>query len=154
MWNPYSYHELKRSMNQSVISNQLLSCEKKWPVVGISVCKTFEPVCGSCWQNDLALSEIIQKHTFVGIADFQRCLSLVQHETKLYLVNHAALSEEFFYQLGLRQFGNFHKIKLEPPPPLRELIKLAIGADEQFLKAGLDLESGITVSGSFAKLFI
>lgn len=38
-------------------------------------------------------------------------------------------SEELFYQLGLRQFGNFPKLKLEPPAPLRPLIKLAIDAD-------------------------
>jgi DNA mismatch repair protein MLH1 len=39
-----------------------------------------------------ALTDIIEKHTFVGIADYGRCLSLVQYETKLYLVNHAALA--------------------------------------------------------------
>ncbi|KIJ39060.1 hypothetical protein M422DRAFT_210572 [Sphaerobolus stellatus SS14] len=58
------------------------------------------------------LSEILEKHTFVGIVDVNRCLSLIQHATKLYLVNHGALAEDLFYQLGLRQFGNFGKFKL------------------------------------------
>lgn len=38
------------------------------------------------------LSEIIQNHIFVGIVDASRCLSLIQHSTKLYLVNHGVLS--------------------------------------------------------------
>ena len=38
--------------------------------------------------------------------------------------------EELFYQLGLRQFGDFNRIKLEPPPPLRTLVTLAVDAEE------------------------
>lgn len=38
------------------------------------------------------LTEIIRKHTFVGIVDDYRCLSLIQHATKLYLLNHTALA--------------------------------------------------------------
>ncbi|KAJ7057859.1 hypothetical protein C8F01DRAFT_1256472 [Mycena amicta] len=37
------------------------------------------------------LSEILEKHTFVGIVDLHKCLSLMQHATKLYLVNHVAI---------------------------------------------------------------
>lgn len=40
----------------------------------------------------LELAEILQKHVFVGIVDLGRCLSLVQHSKKLYLVNHGALA--------------------------------------------------------------
>ncbi|KAI0694214.1 DNA binding protein [Cytidiella melzeri] len=76
------------------------------------------------------LAEIIQKHVFVGIVDLGRCLSLIQHSKKLYLINHGALCEELFYQLGLIQFGNFNRIKLEPAPSLRKLIKLAVDAEE------------------------
>lgn len=42
------------------------------------------------WHTDL--SEILEKHVFVGIVDLDRCLSLLQHSTKLYLVNHGALA--------------------------------------------------------------
>ncbi|EGO03568.1 hypothetical protein SERLA73DRAFT_165231 [Serpula lacrymans var. lacrymans S7.3] len=76
------------------------------------------------------LTEIIGKHTFVGFVDLPRCLSLVQHSTKLYLVNYGALAEELFYQLGLRQFANFGKLKLDPPPPLRTLVSLAVDNEE------------------------
>lgn len=37
------------------------------------------------------LGEIMTKHAFVGIADKYQCLSLIQHSTKLFLVNHASL---------------------------------------------------------------
>jgi len=37
------------------------------------------------------LSEILEKHTFVGIVDTHKCLSLVQYSTNLYLVNHSSL---------------------------------------------------------------
>ncbi|KAJ7839580.1 histidine kinase-like ATPase [Mycena olivaceomarginata] len=101
------------------------------------------------------LSEILEKHTFVGIVDLNKCLSLIQHSTKLYLVNHGALayavihftsqrtseshlfSEELFYQLGLRQFGNFSRLKLQPPPPLRTLIEIAVELEETTEESGL-----------------
>ncbi|KAH9985620.1 DNA binding protein [Russula compacta] len=76
------------------------------------------------------LTEILQKHVFVGVVDLVRELSVVQASTKLYLVNHAALAEELFYQLGLRQFGNFPRLKLDPPAPLRPLITLAVNAEQ------------------------
>lgn len=41
---------------------------------------------------ETVLTDIIQKHVFVGVVDLQRSLSLLQHETKLYLVNQAALA--------------------------------------------------------------
>ncbi|KAJ6486921.1 histidine kinase-like ATPase [Mycena sanguinolenta] len=83
------------------------------------------------------LSEILEKHTFVGIVDLNKCLSLIQHSTKLYLVNHGALAEEVFYQLGLRQFGNFSRLKLQPPPPLRTLIEIAVELEETTEESGL-----------------
>jgi len=76
------------------------------------------------------LSEVLDNHIFVGIVDMDRCLSLLQHSTKLYLVNHGALAEELFYQLGLRQFGDYSRLKLEPPPSLRAMVKLAVNAEE------------------------
>ncbi|ESK91760.1 dna mismatch repair protein [Moniliophthora roreri MCA 2997] len=81
-------------------------------------------------QKHKGLSEILEKHTFVGIADLDLCLSLIQHSTKLYLVNHGALAKELFYQLGLRQFGNMSRMKLDPPPSMRKLIEIAVEAED------------------------
>ncbi|POY75927.1 hypothetical protein BMF94_1011 [Rhodotorula taiwanensis] len=93
------------------------------------------------------LDAIIKNHIFVGVVDLVSCQSTIQHQTKLYMIGHARLayvppvlvekeqriwltapmiSEELFYQLGLRQFGRFSRIKLTPPPPLRKLLKLAV----------------------------
>ena len=49
-------------------------------------------LCHAMLTEPLVLSEIIENHTFVGIADLRRCLSLIQHSTKLYLVDHGTLS--------------------------------------------------------------
>ncbi|KAA1476635.1 DNA mismatch repair protein MutL [Dentipellis sp. KUC8613] len=76
------------------------------------------------------LTEILEKHTFVGVVDLERELSLVQHSTRLYLVSHGALAEELFYQLGLRQFGNLPRLQLDPPPSLRDLVTLAVDAED------------------------
>ncbi|KAI0249724.1 DNA mismatch repair protein [Lactifluus subvellereus] len=76
------------------------------------------------------LTEILQKHVFVGVVDLVRELSVVQVMTKLYLVNHGALAEELLYQLGLRQFGNLPRLKLDPPAPLRPLITLAVDTEQ------------------------
>lgn len=92
------------------------------------------------------LSEILAQHTFVGVVDAPRCLSLVQHGTRLYLLNHGALSAELFYQLGLRQFGNFSRIRLDPPPDLRTLIALAVDAEEGVVQNGLDPHDIVNVS--------
>jgi len=94
----------------------------------------------------IELSEILEKHTFVGIVDLPRSLSLIQYSTNLYLVNHGSLAyvlvlwivdsnvmgvfrEELFYQLGLRQFGDFRRLKLEPPPPLWTLVEIGVDAE-------------------------
>ncbi|KZO89442.1 hypothetical protein CALVIDRAFT_569915, partial [Calocera viscosa TUFC12733] len=86
------------------------------------------------------LAEIIAEHTFVGIASLGLCLTLVQSSTKLFLMNHAALSEELFYQLGLMQFGNIGKLTLEPAPSLEELVRLAVGAEKAIKEQGLNAE--------------
>ncbi|KAI1798126.1 DNA binding protein [Ganoderma leucocontextum] len=83
------------------------------------------------------LGEILAKHTFVGVVDAPRCLSLVQHNTRLYLLNHGALAAELFYQLGLRQFGNLSRIRLDPAPDMRTLVALAVDAEEGLEESGL-----------------
>ncbi|KAI6131443.1 histidine kinase-like ATPase [Pisolithus croceorrhizus] len=84
------------------------------------------------------LTEIIRNHIFVGFVDNIRCLSLIQHSTKLYLVNHATLAEEMFYQLALRQFGNYRRLRLDPHPPLRTLVELAVNVERGTEQSGLE----------------
>lgn len=79
----------------------------------------------------IRLSDMLTHHVFVGIVDLNRGLSLMQHSTRLYLVNHIALAEELFYQLALRQFGNINRIRLSPSPPLSELVRIAVDAEDE-----------------------
>lgn len=58
-------------------------------------------------------------------------------------------SEELFYQLGLRQFNNFAKFRLEPAPPLRKLISIAVDAEDGISRAKLTKEQATEVSGRF-----
>ncbi|GAA6046741.1 hypothetical protein JCM3770_003144 [Rhodotorula araucariae] len=72
------------------------------------------------------LEAIVKGHIFVGVADLATAQSMIQHRTKLYLANHAILAEELFYQLGLRQFGRFSRIRLKPAQNLRQIVRLAV----------------------------
>jgi len=51
--------------------------------------------------------------------------------------------EEFFYQLGLRQFGNYNRLRLEPPPSLQILVKLAVEAEPDFPHATMSVDQAV-----------
>ncbi|GAA98976.1 hypothetical protein E5Q_05664 [Mixia osmundae IAM 14324] len=82
-------------------------------------------------------SAIFADHTFVGVVDSDRGLSLIQHATKLYIARHDECLEELFYQLGLRQFGQMGRMLLDPPPKLSELIQIAVDHEPQVTNAHL-----------------
>ena len=71
---------------------------------------------------------IIAGHTFVGCVD--RKQALVQHSTRLYLVNTTTLTRHFFKQLLLRDFGALGALRLNPPPSVYELALLALDQEE------------------------
>jgi DNA mismatch repair protein MLH1 len=54
-------------------------------------------------------------------------------------------SGELFYQLGLRQFGNLSRLKLEPPPPLRVMVALAVEAEPTVHRSRMTKEEIIDV---------
>ncbi|MFT7816357.1 DNA mismatch repair protein Mlh1 isoform X2 [Arapaima gigas] len=74
------------------------------------------------------LQELLQNHTFVGCVTPQ--WSLVQHHTKLYLLDVTRLSQELFYQILMYDFGNFGVLRLSSPAPLYDLAMLALDMDE------------------------
>ena len=74
------------------------------------------------------LKDIIANHTFVGCAS--REFALVQHTTKLYVVNIHNLTKNFFYQLMLEEFGNADILNIEPAPSVEELALLALDLEE------------------------
>ncbi|KAK3294783.1 histidine kinase-like ATPase [Chaetomium fimeti] len=90
------------------------------------------------------LTEIFANHTFVGVVDERRRLAAIQGGVKLFLVDYGRVCFEYFYQLGLTDFGNFGVIRFSPPLDLKELLTLAAqqekdaaaaedgGSDEEF----------------------
>ncbi|XP_070771666.1 DNA mismatch repair protein Mlh1 isoform X2 [Enoplosus armatus] len=74
------------------------------------------------------LQEMLQNHSFVGCVNPQ--WTLIQHHTKLYLLNTTKLSQELFYQILIYDFGNFGVLRLSTPAPLYELAMLALDSEE------------------------
>jgi len=52
---------------------------------------------------------------------------------KLYLVDYGMVSNEYFYQVGLTDFGNFGTIKFDPPLSVRELVELAARQEKEMV---------------------
>ena len=71
------------------------------------------------------LTEVFASHTFVGIVDERRRLAAIQGGVKLFLVDYGMFCSEYFYQVGLTDFGNFGAIRFDPPLDLRDLLRLA-----------------------------
>ncbi|KAK9687085.1 DNA mismatch repair protein Mlh1 [Basidiobolus ranarum] len=86
-------------------------------------------------QSHHGLTQLFGNHTFVGVVDDS--LALIQHQTKLYLVNYQTISEELFYQLILKEFCNFGSIILSSPAPIGELLTIAL---EEERKHGLEMD--------------
>ena len=71
------------------------------------------------------LTEIFAGHTFVGVVDERRRLAAIQGGVKLFLVDYGMVCNEYFYQVGLTNFGNFGTIRFNPPLNLKELLAIA-----------------------------
>ncbi|KAI5917233.1 histidine kinase-like ATPase [Camillea tinctor] len=71
------------------------------------------------------LTEIFANHTFVGIVDERRRLAAIQGGVKLFLIDYGRACFEYFYQVGLTDFGNFGAIKFQPALDLREVLTIA-----------------------------
>ncbi|KAF4587389.1 MutL-like protein [Ophiocordyceps camponoti-floridani] len=79
------------------------------------------------------LTEKFSSHAFVGIVDERRRLAAMQSGVKLYLVDYGLASYEYFYQLGLTDFGNFGTMRFVPPLSLTNLLTMAAEAEKKML---------------------
>jgi DNA mismatch repair protein MLH1 len=70
---------------------------------------------------------------------------------KLYLVDYGLACNEFFYQVGLTDFGNFGVIKLDPPPKLVDLLQIAVDAEKEEQADGNNPEAA-TILANAAEL--
>lgn len=71
------------------------------------------------------LTEIFATHTFVGLVDERRRLAAIQGGVKLYLIDYGRVCFEYFYQVGLTDFGNFGVIRFSPSLDLRDVLRIA-----------------------------
>lgn len=72
------------------------------------------------------LTDVYANHTFVGIADEAKRIAAIQGGVKLFLVDYGMTAAEYFYQLGLTDFGNYGTIRFNPPLALSELLQIAV----------------------------
>ncbi|KAH8680873.1 histidine kinase-like ATPase [Xylariales sp. PMI_506] len=72
-----------------------------------------------------SLTEVFASHTFVGIVDERRRLAAIQGGVKLYLIDYGRACFEYFYQVGLTDFGNFGAIRFQPALNLRDVLRIA-----------------------------
>lgn len=79
-------------------------------------------------QHD-SLTSIFSSHTYVGLVDEQRRIAAIQAGVKLFLVDYGAVCKEYFYQIGLSDFGNFGPINLESQPRLLDLLSLGVAVE-------------------------
>jgi DNA mismatch repair protein MLH1 len=86
------------------------------------------------------LSDIITSHIFVGIVDTRRRIAAIQSGVKLLLVDYGMLCNEYFYQVGLTDFGNFGSIRLDPALSLKELLHIAAAREAEITQEVLDWE--------------
>lgn len=74
------------------------------------------------------LTDVFANHTFVGLIDDRKRIAAMQGGVKLFLVDYGMVAAEYFYQLGLTDFGNFGAIRFNPPLPLGRLLE--VGASQ------------------------
>lgn len=61
-------------------------------------------------KSDPLLREMFRDSTFVGCINDKHCL--IQYQTRLYIIQMQRVTEEYFYQTLLNEFGNFGTISL------------------------------------------
>lgn len=105
-------------------NNSMTNVPKKREIKLQSVLTLLKDLENTC---DPALRQIFCDHTFVGCVNRQ--YTLIQHQTKLYLMNTNKLSQQLFYQISIRDFGNFSVLKLSEPPLIHDLAMLALDSN-------------------------
>ena len=80
------------------------------------------------------LTEVFASHTYVGLVDPCRRIAAIQGGVKLFLVDYGMACNEYFYQLGLTDFGNFGAIRFEPPLDVVALISMAVEREKSLRK--------------------
>lgn len=76
-------------------------------------------------RSHAGLASLFREHTFVGVADYQHVL--VQHHTKLMIINIQSLVRELMYQKVLLQFADLTPSRLSSPVPIALVVERKLG---------------------------
>ena len=101
---------------------QYETIEKEQVSIRLTSIKNLRAEVRDAMHNEL--TEMFATHTYVGLVDERRRLVALQSGVKLYLIDYGMVANDFFYQVGLTDFGNFGRIMLNPPADLQELIRV------------------------------
>ncbi|XP_055625254.1 DNA mismatch repair protein Mlh1 [Toxorhynchites rutilus septentrionalis] len=115
---------ITESLNESGIEKHSVRSKKqelKQDTKLTSVLKLRKAVEDDC---DCDLRNIFSELTFVGVVD--RTNSLIQYDTKMFLISTKMLAEELCYQMLLYEFGNLTRMSFTSPLPLMELALLGL----------------------------
>jgi DNA mismatch repair protein MutL len=84
------------------------------------------------------LALMLKAHTYVGTVD--SVFSLVQHGTKLMLIDHSNLLCDMMYQLTLRRFGELDSYVLSRPVRIVDFLQMALEEERQHGRASYAAE--------------
>lgn len=98
------------------------------------------------------LTEAFASLTYVGLIDATQRIVAIQSGVKLYLVDYGLACSEFFYQVGLTDFGNFGLIQLRPPLLLKELLEIAADIEIETTPDCKDLNKTEIVDRVYAQI--
>ena len=98
--------------------------DKEATICRLSTIKELRASVRECMHSEL--TDVFSNHTFVGIVDDTKRIAAIQSGVKLFLVDYGMVSAEYFYQLGLTDFGNFGAIRFGSPLNLHELLHVGV----------------------------
>ncbi|EAU37062.1 conserved hypothetical protein [Aspergillus terreus NIH2624] len=135
MLTPTAPHEAVEEAGSSVLDEglQYETTDREPLKIALTSVKNLRASVRNVMHN--ALTETIASHTYVGLVDERRRIAAIQSGVKLYLVDYGLFCSEFFYQVGLTDFGNFGVIRLDPAPKLIDLLQIAADAERESREA-------------------
>ena len=98
--------------------------DKETTICRLATIKELRAIVRENMHNEL--TNVFANHTFIGVVDHRKRIAAIQGGVKLFLVDYGMISAEFFYQLGLTDFGNFGSIRFNPPLDLNQLLQTAV----------------------------
>lgn len=74
--------------------------------------------------DSLGVQAILKRHTMVGVVSCR--YMLVQHETRLLLLDHSMLALHLFYQLAVTRFGEMRPVRLTNAVSVKDYVRCAL----------------------------